>query len=132
MTIAVVHVPLPVDIYRRLEQVAVRQKKSVETVLSETLQVALPTPDEIPLAIQQEIDKLDLFTNTSLRQIALSDMRNEDASALDQLLDWQNMRPLTEKEEVKLTALQTEYGRILLRKARAFALLAERGSPLPL
>jgi len=132
MTTAVIHVPVPVDLYLRLKQAAGRQEKSVETFLSETLQVALPTVEVIPPAIRQEVDKLESLTNESLRQLALADMADEDAAALEQLLDWQNMRPLIPQEQEKLTLLQMEYGRVLLRKARSFALLTERGIPLAL
>jgi hypothetical protein len=41
------------------------------------------------------------------------------------------MRSLTHREAEKLEKLRTEYGRVLVRKARAFALLAERGQPMP-
>jgi len=47
------------------------------------------------------------------------------------LLDLQSMRPLTGEEAARLKALRAEYGRVLLRKACAFALLVERGEPLP-
>lgn len=132
MTTAIINVPLPIDLYQRLEQMAVYQAKSVETVLSETLQVLLPAQTRIPLAIQQEIDRLDLLPTETLSKVAVKDMADEDQAALEQLLDWQNMRLLIQEEQTKLAALQTEYGRVLLRKARAFAILVERGHPLPL
>ncbi len=132
MSTAVVQVPVSVDLYQRLVQAAGHQAKSVETLLSETLQVTLPTAEDIPTALRVEIDGLDALSNKRLHQIAHANMEDEDARELDQLLDWQNMRQLTVQEQEKLATLQANYGRILLRKARAFAILAERGIPLPL
>ena len=38
---------------------------------------------------------------------------------------------LTQRETEKLDKLCAEYGRVLVRKARAFALLAERDQSMP-
>ena len=129
-TATFVNVPLPLNIYYRLERTAQRLKKPVETLLTETLQAALPTTDEIPEKIQLEIVGLNLLDSAQLQQIAQSEMTLEDQQALEQLLDLQCMRLLTNQETTQLEALKTEYGRVLLRKARAFAILAERGQPL--
>ena len=130
-TAAFVNVPLPLNIYYRLERTAQHLKKPVETLLSETLQAALPATDEIPEKIQLELANLTLLEIPELRQIAQSEMTLDDQQVLEQLLDLQGMRPLTNQEMTQLESLRTEYGRVLLRKARAFAILAKRGQPLP-
>ncbi len=123
-----VHIPQP--LYRRLERTAVRLQKPVEDLLAETLQAILPPDGEIPTSIQAEIATLDGYDDAQLRKVAESEMILQDQHALDHLLDSQSMRPLTDDEAARLEALRTDYGRILLRKARAFAMLAERGQPL--
>lgn len=132
MATILVSVNIPQSLYERLEQTANRLQKPVENLLVETLQAALPVMEEIPPHIQAEVASLDSLDETALREIALSEMASEDQEALEQLLDLQVLQPLTPVEEIRLTELRTEYGRILLRKARAFALLAERGQPLSL
>jgi hypothetical protein len=129
---ALVTIQLPAEIYQRLERTASRLGKPVETVLAETLHAALPVEDNIPEGIRHEIARLDGIETHELRQIAQSEMTDTDQQALEQLLDLQNMRPLTGEESAQLDALRVEYGRVLLRKARAFSILAERGQPVSL
>lgn len=132
MTVASVAVQIPQPLYHRLERAAVRLQKPVEDLLAETLQAVLPPADEISASIQAEIAALDGLDDAKLRDVAESEMALRDQQALDHLLDLQSMRPLTDDEAARLEALRADYGRTLLRKARAFALLAERGQPLPI
>lgn len=127
MTTSTINVPVTYDLYQRLKQAARWQDKSVETVLSETLNSALPTQDSIPPAVYQEIDELASLPTEALLQVAQEVMSSVDQAAIEQLVDWQAIRELTTDEHQRLAHLQMEYERILLRKARAFALLAERG-----
>jgi hypothetical protein len=130
MSAVIVSVPVPEELYHRLERAAARLEKPVETVLTETLQAVLPGEDEIPADIRCELVSLAALETEELRQIANSEMTADDQAALEQLLDLQNMRPLNAGESAKLETLRIEYGRILVRKARAFALLVERGQPM--
>jgi hypothetical protein len=132
MTVTSVTVQIPQPLYHRLEHVVVRLQKPVEDLLTETLQAVLPLADEISVSIQAEIATLDDLGDAELRDVAESEMALRDQQALDRLLDLQSMRPLTDDEAARLEELRADYGRILLRKARAFALLAERGQPLPI
>jgi len=132
MTVTSVTVQIPQPLYHRLERAAVRLQKPLEDLLTETLQAALPPADEISASIQAEIATLDGLDDAKLRDVAESEMALRDQQALDRLLDLQSMRPLTDDEAGHLEELRADYGRVLLRKARAFALLAERGQPLPI
>ena len=132
MTVTSVTVQIPQPLYHRLERAAVRLQKPVEDLLTETLQAVLPPVDEISASIQAEIATLDGLDDAKLRDVAESEMALRDQQALDRLLDLQSMRPLTDDEAGHLEELRADYGRVLLRKARAFALLAERGQPLPI
>jgi hypothetical protein len=125
MTETSVVIQIPQPLYYHLEQAAMRLQKPVERFLVETLQAALPAVDEIPVDIQAEISTLDKLDDVILREIARSEMSQEDQQTLEQLLDLQNMRFLTHEEATQLAMLRTEYGRVLLRKARAFALLKD-------
>ncbi len=126
MTMASVAVRIPQPLYHHLEQVAVRLQKPVEKLVVETLQAALPETTKVPDHIQAEIAALDRFDEATLHEIATGEMAVKDQQSLEYILDLQTIRPLTDEEANRLDTLRTEYGRILLRKARAFALLAER------
>lgn len=127
-----VSVNVPQPLYRRLEQAAARLHKPVQEFLAETLQATLPVTEHIPENIQREVAALENITVPELEAIAESSMASVDQQALEQLLDLQSMRPLSTMEMAQLEQLRAEYGRILLLKARAFALLAEQGFPLSL
>lgn len=129
MTTSTVNVPVAYELYQRLKQAARWQDKSVEVVLSETLDSVLPAQASIPLTISEELNELASLPTAILLQVAHEVMSDADQAAIEQLVDWQAIRVLTDAEQQRLASLQAEYERILLRKARAFALLAERGQP---
>lgn len=130
METAFINVQLPINIYHRLEQAAARLQKPVLTLLTDTLQAALPKDNGVPQSFQSEMASLEALDTRQLHVVAKSEMNLEDQDALEQLLDLAGMRSLTQKETKELEQLRTEYGRVLLRKARAFAILAERGEAL--
>jgi hypothetical protein len=130
MTTTSVAVEIPQSLYHRLEQAAARLHKPVGNLVIETLQAALLAVDDVPNHIQVEIAALESLDDLALRDVAASEMNLKEQQALEQMLDLQGMRRLTDEEASRLAELQTEYGRVLLRKARAFALLDERGQPL--
>ena len=101
MTTAVVDIPVPQEIYDRLEKAAVRLEKSVPALLSDALLAVLPENETIPSNIQSEVAQLESLNIQEPWTIARSEM-------------------------------SVEYGRIKLCKARAFAILAERGQSLPI
>ena len=123
MTTALVAVQIPQPLYHRLEYAAVRLQRPVEDILTETLQAVLPPSDEIPPSIRAEVATLDDLDTKELRDVAASEMAPRDQQELDHLLDLQSTRPLLSDELARLEELRTDYGRILLCKARAFALL---------
>jgi len=131
MTAQTVTLQLPHPLYRRASHAANALQQPIEEILVRTLDTALPPLEEVPAEIRAEVDALDSLSDDALWEVAQSTMPMQQQERLDALLDVQNMRPLTTEEAAELEKLRTEYGRILLRKARAYALLSERGHPLP-
>jgi hypothetical protein len=119
-----VTINLPESIYQRLEQAATRLSKPVDAVLVETLDAALPGNDGLPPELATEIKAVEQLGKAELQQLITTDMVPDDQEALDGLLDTQSSRSLTPDETIQLEKLRREYERVLLRKARAFALLA--------
>ena len=122
-----VTINIPQSLYQRLEQASVHLQKPVQEVLTETLQAALPFAEEIPEAIRAEVAALSSMDEKTLQKVAESTMAYDEQQAMDQLLDLQRVRVLDDSEITRLESLRAEYGRILLRKARAFALLTKHG-----
>ncbi|MEK7276339.1 MAG: hypothetical protein AAB342_01580 [Chloroflexota bacterium] len=123
-SLVIVH--LPQAIYHRLEQAAARLRKPVDTLLAETLEAALPDESGIAPELIAAMKAVELLDKRGLQQVIAADMQTEDQAALDDLLDMQSARSLTGDETAQLDSLRREYERLLLRKARAFALLAEK------
>ena len=131
MTAQTVTLQLPSPLYRRANHAANVLQRPLEEILVRTLDTALPPLEEVPAEIRAEVDALDTLSDDALWEVTQSTMLTQQQERFDALLDVQSMRPLTVEEAVELEKLRTEYGRILLCKARAFALLSERGHPLP-
>lgn len=131
MTVQRITLKLPNPLYRRASHAANVLQQPVEEILIRTLDTALPMLEEVPAKIRAEVDALDSLSDDALWKTAESTMPVQQQERLDALLDIQSMRSLTIDEATRLEELRTEYGRILLRKARAYALLSKRGHPLP-
>ena len=131
MTVKTVTLRMPYPLYRRASRAADVLQRPVEEVLITTLDTALPPLEQIPAEIRAEVNALDTLNDDVLWKVAQSRMSMQQQERLDILLDAQGMRPLIAREVTELEELRTEYGRVLLRKARAYALLSERGHPLP-
>jgi len=141
MTATFVNVALPQDLYSQLESAAKQLEKSAETLLTETLQLILatnsqflyqPKPEgEIPDTIRNDIASLEMYDTDELKKIAASEMSLDNQDRMEELSDLQKQRTLTSVEADMLEQMRLDYGHVMLRKARAFALLADRGYPLP-
>lgn len=132
MTTAVVDIPVPQEIYDRLEKAAVRLEKSVPALLSDALLAVLPENETIPSNIQSEVAQLESLNIQELWTVARSEMSEEQQTMMEHLLYLQSSQKLKAPDSRKLEELRVEYGRIMLCKARAFAILAERGQSLPI
>ena len=132
MTTAVVDIPVPQEIYDRLEKAAVRLEKSVPALLSDALLAVLPENETIPSNIQSEVAQLESLNIPELWTVARSEMSEEQQTMMEHLLYLQSSQKLKAPDLRKLEELRVEYGRIMLCKARAFAILAERGQSLPI
>ncbi|MBI4670730.1 MAG: hypothetical protein HY741_03550 [Chloroflexi bacterium] len=122
---------LPDAVMQRAKQTAFNLHLPLEQVLTATLAASLPDVEQAPLDMQQELARMTLMQTDELWRIARSQLSTEQQAQLTALNELQAERPLTAAEEKMLDALRTEYGRVTLRKARAFALLSLRsGNPL--
>ena len=131
MTVQRVTLRLPKPLYRRASHAANALQQPLEEILIRTLDTALPPLDEIPAEIRAEVDSLNNLSDDALWEVAQSTMATPHQERLDVLLDAQGARALTAAEASELEEMRIEYGRTLLRRAKAYALLSERGYHLP-
>lgn len=118
---------LPEAVMRRARQAANALQRPVEEVLSVTLAASLPDVEDAPLDMQAELARMTWLNDQELWAIAHGTMPEEQQEKLRYLTELQAQRPLTQDEQETLEALRREYGRVTLRKARAYALLSLRG-----
>lgn len=118
---------LPDSLMRRAQQTAHTLQRPLEEVLTDTLVAALPDLEDAPLDMQAELAQMAWLNEAALWTIAHSDLSTNQQETLQTLTDLQSQRVLTQDEQALLEELRQEYGRVTLRKARAFALLSLRG-----
>lgn len=118
---------LPATILRRAQQATRVLQRPLEEVLTVTLAAALPNVDDAPSDMWSELTQMTWLSDQRLWEIAHSTMTDEQQEQLRVLTEAQTRRLLTEDEQETLEALRREYGRVTLRKSRAYALLSLRG-----
>ena len=127
MAIQTITFRLSDTVLKRAQQAAAILHRPVEDVLAAALDAALPNMDDAPAILQAELAAMTWTTDQELWAIARSAMPKEQQGRLQDLAEQQAKRTLTSDEQNLLEALRNEYGRVTLRKARAFALLSLRG-----
>jgi len=127
MTLQSITLHLPETVMRRARQTADVLQRPLEEVLTAILAAALPEVEDAPADMQAELIRMTWLSDGELWVIAQSTMPDDQQEQLRRLTELQTRRPLTPEEQETLEALRREYGRVTLRKARAYALLSLRG-----
>lgn len=127
MTVQSVTLRLPETVMRRAQQTANVLQRPLEELLTGLVAAALPDVEDAPLEVQADLARMTWFRDQELWSIARSTMPVEQQEQLRSLADLQTTRALTPAEQEALDNLRREYGRVTLRKARAYALLSLRG-----
>lgn len=133
MAVKDIVIPLPEDLYVRLEQTARATKQSFTEVLVHAVRVGSPPHwDEAPAAFQADLAALDRLDDDELWRIARSQRSEFDSQRLQDLLDKNAEGTLSPHEQIELNTEISEADRFMLRKAHAAALLQWRGHVVPL
>jgi hypothetical protein len=127
MSISTITIPLPDTVLRRAQQAANVLHRSLEEVLTATIDAGLPDVEDAPDSLQAELAAMTWLGDQELWSIAQSTMTDSQQAQLRRLSEKQGQQPLSPKDKVRLDTLRQEYGRITLCKARAYTLLSLRG-----
>lgn len=127
MTIQSVTLQLPDKVMRRARQAARVLNSPVEDVLAATLAATLPDVEDAPPELQSELARMTWLNDQALWQIARGNLNSSQQVELQTLSELQSQRSLTAVELAALQAARAEYGRMTVRKARAYAILSLRG-----
>jgi hypothetical protein len=128
-----VTLPVPDYIYDRARRIAEETSQSIEAVLLQQLQEAFtePLPDLAPDE-QRELEALTHLSDDALWTIAREQMPEDRQARLRALMDANSQGTLDNAQRSELAAMVAQGQRLSLRKARAAALLTERGYPVNL
>jgi hypothetical protein len=122
-----VSIHLPQSLFQRLQRIAAVTHRSVEDVLTTTVDVALPPAADIPADLADELAAMVLFSDESLKAATHSSLSAAQQERLAQLSHAGGARVLTAAEKRELDYLLDYYDRAVLRRARALAILTQRG-----
>jgi len=131
MSYQTVHIEVPLPLFQRLQRVAQNTHRSIEDVLSTTVNVALPPDPDLPLELADQLAAMNMFSDQALWAATASAFSPTQQRRLEQLTDSGDERQLTAAESAELTQLLEVYDYAVLRRAHALALLAHRGYELP-
>lgn len=87
----------------------------------------LPTLDDLPSELANELAQLDLFNDSDLWQAAQTKLSEEEAAQMQTLVYQQQRDGLTRSEQKQAKRLLQRYNRTMLVRAKAAVLLKERG-----
>lgn len=128
MTDRTITLTLPDALYRRATDMAQASALSLEEVVTTSVAVALPDlEDQMPSDIREALVALPLLDDKELQEVADSVMATDEQNCLEELVELQKKRALTEAEESTLIHLMEQAQLVMLRKAEAYRLLARRG-----
>ena len=123
---------LPDPLYRTVCTLAQVTKRPLAEILQESLAHTLPPLDDVPPEAAETLARMSTMDDVALWQASTVAMPESQQEALQALLDGQSTGELQPADVVRLQELTDEYGRLLVRQAHAWLLLARRGYALPL
>jgi hypothetical protein len=129
MDVQTVTLELPNALYERVMQRADFDNRKVAEVLVKLVEKALPE-DELPLALQQELEAMRSYSDKALWKIARSRMPTNILKQLDTLNYKQKKKgeaSLTSDEKELLEKMLYEHDKFILIKSEAAVLLMRRG-----
>ena len=119
-------------LYQSAQRLARASRKSLEVILQDSIAHTLPPLDDVSPEEAGELAQLALLDDASLWREARQMLNSEQEQELQDLLDHQGKSDLTAKQRIRLDQLMDSYGRLTVRKAHAYLLLARRGYRVPM
>jgi plasmid stability protein len=127
MTVHPVTLDLPSTLYSRVRERSVRTQRSVEDELLDVLASAIPASEELPPDLAEALAPLALLDDAALWRAASSHLPVAVAARLEALHLKRQGEGLSDAESADVARLVRRYERVMLVRARAAALLKQRG-----
>ncbi len=121
-------VTLPNSVYDRIKATAQATSLTLEEVIKQSVTLLLPAfESDIPTNFRLKLSKFPLLNDIQLWKTANSVMNNSQQMRLEELAELQKIQSLTEYEQFELDNLMNKAQQIMLCKAEARRILAQRG-----
>lgn len=130
MSTATVSIQLPDSLFRKLERAAELTHRPVEEIAATSLEAVLPTTPGLPADVADELAAMQVFSDAALQAAVEPSMSRAEQKRLEQLNALASEHALTAAENKEQQALIGVYRRSVLRRAKAMAILAQRGHDL--
>lgn len=127
MAVQQVTIRLSDSLYHQVKQRARRTQRSIEDEVAAVVEVALPTLDDLPLAVADELAQMALMTDEELQQAAGLRMSASENQRMQKLVLQRQRNELSAEQEIEAERLAQRQERVMLVRAQAAALLKERG-----
>jgi hypothetical protein len=122
---------LPDEVLEAVQRIAQATKPSVEALLVTALQAALPTLEDLPSDVLQDLTALESLDDQALWQVMLQTVPLDQQHQLDDLLARHQAGMLTDSECGQLAISQHQADLVMVRRARAAVLRRCRGQLVP-
>jgi len=131
---------LPGSLYNYARKISEATKQPLEAVLQKSIAQTMPPLDDVPKEEGNdartdeaaELAAMAVMSDAALWQEARAMMSANDQAKLRELTSRQSAGQLSAEEKPELTTLLDLYGRLMVRKAHAWLLLARRGYQTPI
>ena len=130
MSTAMVSIQLPETLFQKLKRASDLTHRPIEEIAATSLEAVLPTTPGLPAEITAELAAMQLFSDAALRAAVEPSLSPAEQWRLHQLNATAGERELTLAERNEQEALIAAYNRSVLRRAKALAILAQRGHDL--
>jgi hypothetical protein len=131
MSSLMIPISLPESLVRRLKRAADLTHRSVEEIAATSLEAVLPPSSNFPPDIGDDLTAMNLFSDEALWAAVEPSLSPSEELRLNQLNTAAGERSLVPAEEAEQSELIVAYRRSVLRRAKALAVLAQRGHHLP-
>ena len=122
-----VRIDLPVATFQKLRRIAEASHRSVEDVLVTTIDAALPPLAGVSAEVADDLAALSLSSDAALWTLVETPPSKTHQERLHQLTADARLRHLTDSETAEIDHLIELSDQAILRRAKAMALLTQRG-----
>ena len=127
MTIQPVTLNLPKSFYNQILRRAEISFRTVEEELLDVVASAIPITEELSDSLATAVQDLELLDDESLWRAARSRMPSESSQEMERFHFKREREGISEEEKQVLSGLVYQYGRTMLVRAKAAAILNNRG-----